>query len=416
MSPVLRPALWSALLGAVFSAALATPVYAETPLLAAAPPSANTVPDSGARPLPSGAVRLPGAPAPGTPTGPVVPVPTVSGPLATQIYNREVELATLGEQLLTLRQAKNDALVAVTNTQRDLGLAQAALARAEAAAEATAAEALKQAAALPPGAFGSDLHGLGLLNRLERGQRDSAETTGPAREAARARTAVDVASQAAMAASVQADLTTRQFDTAEKVYQQKVDALLTIKRKNTTQLVEIERQREAAEQQLGGQYGNDSVAGMAAHPRALAALRYALAQRGDPYVWAAEGPDQFDCSGLMWAAYRSKGAGYFGLPRVSRDQYAATRDRQVDRSALLPGDLLFFASGGTPGTIHHVGMYVGGGKMVHAPTTGDVVKVSTVWWSRFYAATRIFGAVPAPQTPGGNKPDDDKPGNGHGNG
>ena len=163
------------------------------------------------------------------------------------------------------------------------------------------------------------------------------------------------------------------------------------------QLIEIERQQEAAEQQIGAGYvSNQSISGMAAHPRALAAVRYALAQLGDPYKWSEEGPNQFDCSGLMWAAYRSPGADYFDLPRVSRDQYAATRGRTVPQSALLPGDLLFFASGSSWTTIHHVGMYIGNGKMVQAPTTGDVVKISVVRWSRLYAATRVIGAVPAP--------------------
>ena len=134
---------------------------------------------------------------------------------------------------------------------------------------------------------------------------------------------------------------------------------------------------------------------MVADPRALKAVQYALAQLGDQYVWAAEGPDQFDCSGLMWAAYRSAG---YQLARVARDQYYTTRSRSVDRYSLLPGDLVFFASGSSWTTIHHVGMYIGGGKMVHAPNSNEVVKVSTVWWSRFYAATRIFGAVPGPNT------------------
>ena len=135
------------------------------------------------------------------------------------------------------------------------------------------------------------------------------------------------------------------------------------------------------------------LAGGEAHPRALAAVRYALAQLGDPYVWAAEGPNAFDCSGLMWAAYRTAGADYFGLPRVARDQYYATRHRTVAPSALLPGDLIFFASSSSWTSVHHVGMYIGEGKMVHAPTFGDVVRIAPVDTSRIYAATRIFGAV-----------------------
>ncbi|GAB3852833.1 hypothetical protein GCM10029963_43080 [Micromonospora andamanensis] len=156
------------------------------------------------------------------------------------------------------------------------------------------------------------------------------------------------------------------------------------------------RQQEAAEQQLGADYVDQSAGGLVAHPTALAAVAYARKQLGDPYVWAAEGPNSFDCSGLMWAAYRS--AGYRQLPRVSRDQYRATSSRTVPRTALLPGDLVFFASGSSWQSIHHVGMYIGGGKMIHAPTTGDVVKISTVRWSRLYAATRVVGAVPAPTT------------------
>ena len=129
-------------------------------------------------------------------------------------------------------------------------------------------------------------------------------------------------------------------------------------------------------------------------------MQFALAQLGEPYLWGAEGPNRWDCSGLMWAAYRSVAARRFrGSPatstrRPSRSTVAAT--------ALLPGDLLFFSSSPTDASkIHHVGMYIGGGQMVHAPTTGDVVKISTVWWSRFFAATRVVGAVPAPPVPGG---------------
>ncbi len=188
-----------------------------------------------------------------------------------------------------------------------------------------------------------------------------------------------------------------EFTTGETALRAAEASLLKLRRDNAAALIEIERQQEAAEQQIGAGYvSNQSISGMAAHPRALAAVRYALAQLGDPYKWSEEGPDQFDCSGLMWAAYRSPGADYFDLPRVSRDQYAATRGRTVPQSALLPGDLLFFASGSSWTTIHHVGMYIGNGKMVQAPTTGDVVKISVVRWSRLYAATRVIGAVPAP--------------------
>jgi cell wall-associated NlpC family hydrolase len=121
---------------------------------------------------------------------------------------------------------------------------------------------------------------------------------------------------------------------------------------------------------------------------ALAAVRLALAQLGKPYVFGAEGPDTYDCSGLVQYAYGRAG---IGLPRTARPQFRATRP--VPPSQLLPGDLLFFATDKSNwDTIHHVGIYLGGGRMVHAPTTGDVVRVAPVWWAEYFGATRVVSA------------------------
>lgn len=89
---------------------------------------------------------------------------------------------------------------------------------------------------------------------------------------------------------------------------------------------------------------------------------------GAPYVWGADGPDSFDCSGFTSFVYRQVGV---ELPRVSRDQINA--GERVSRDDLQPGDLVFFGS-----PIHHVGIYVGGGMMIHSPRTGDVVKISAL--------------------------------------
>ncbi|HEY0486439.1 MAG TPA: C40 family peptidase [Mycobacteriales bacterium] len=121
---------------------------------------------------------------------------------------------------------------------------------------------------------------------------------------------------------------------------------------------------------------------------ALAAVRVALAQVGKPYVFGAEGPLAFDCSGLVQYAYRQAGV---GLPRTARPQFRATRP--VPPSQLVPGDLLFFATDKSNwDTIHHVGIYLGGGRMVHAPEPGDVVKVAPVWWAEYFGATRVVWA------------------------
>ncbi|MGQ5264176.1 NlpC/P60 family protein [Micromonospora sp. ZYX-F-536] len=392
ISPVLRPKLWAALLGAIAAAALATPAYAE-------PGVPTTVPDTGARPAVTGALQLPGgAPVAGVPAPPVVNVGT--GPLAAQISAAETQVGTLGEALLLSRQKRTDAQAQLESAGKVLETAQDTLLRAQQAADAAASDAIKAAAALPPGDLADDIQGLSRLQQITRGEKVEGGTTGVAGELARARNGEQLAYQAHSAAKAQLDAVEAEFTAGEQALRTAEASLLKLRRDNAAQLIQIERQQEALEQQLGAGYVvGQSISGMAAHPRALAAVAYALAQLGDPYKWSEEGPDQFDCSGLMWAAYRSPGADYFDLPRVSRDQYAATRTRTVPQSALLPGDLLFFASGSSYTTIHHVGMYIGNGKMVQAPTTGDVVKISVVSWSRLYAATRVIGAVPAPAVP-----------------
>jgi peptidoglycan DL-endopeptidase CwlO len=124
-----------------------------------------------------------------------------------------------------------------------------------------------------------------------------------------------------------------------------------------------------------------------ASPAARKAVAVALAQLGSPYVWGAEGPSTFDCSGLTSFAYAAAGV---TIPRVSRAQFAAYAGmRSVDPLNLVPGDLVFFADNpGNPGTIHHVGMYIGKGMMVEAPYTGAVVRTSSIWRSSYAGAVR----------------------------
>jgi peptidoglycan DL-endopeptidase CwlO len=98
------------------------------------------------------------------------------------------------------------------------------------------------------------------------------------------------------------------------------------------------------------------------------AVDTALAQVGKPYVWGAEGPASFDCSGLVLFAYRAAG---IGLPHSSAIQ--ATMGQPVTRAQLQPGDLIAFYS-----PVSHIGIYIGNGQMVHAPTSGDVVKVASI--------------------------------------
>jgi peptidoglycan DL-endopeptidase CwlO len=115
---------------------------------------------------------------------------------------------------------------------------------------------------------------------------------------------------------------------------------------------------------------------------AQTAVSTAMAQIGDPYVWGAGGPDAFDCSGLTQYAYAAAG---ITLPHSSSMQ--STMGVPVSRSALQPGDLLFFYS-----PVSHVGMYIGNGQMVHASTSGVPVKTASIdSMGNFTSARRIAG-------------------------
>ncbi|HWJ32514.1 MAG TPA: NlpC/P60 family protein [Gaiellaceae bacterium] len=109
-------------------------------------------------------------------------------------------------------------------------------------------------------------------------------------------------------------------------------------------------------------------------------VQYALSQLNTPYVWAGSAPGGFDCSGLVMWAYAQVGV---SLPHSSYAQYGY--GVPVSRDQLQPGDLVFFDGLG------HVGIYIGGDQFVHAPHTGDVVKISSLgesWYSATYVGAR----------------------------
>ena len=108
-----------------------------------------------------------------------------------------------------------------------------------------------------------------------------------------------------------------------------------------------------------------------------AAVSFALAAVGKPYVWGATGPNAYDCSGLMLRAFQT--AGIF-LPRVSREQYSA--GGHLPAREARPGDLLFLATDRTdPATIHHVMLYLGNNMIVEAPQPGTPVHTRALDWN-----------------------------------
>ncbi|CAN2210309.1 Endopeptidase, NLPC/P60 domain containing protein [Candidatus Nanopelagicaceae bacterium] len=149
--------------------------------------------------------------------------------------------------------------------------------------------------------------------------------------------------------------------------------LKTLKREDRERLARLEAERENKildeSKKYAASYKGDNT-------RGSIALKYALKQVGDVYVWAAAGPTKWDCSGLTMRAFQQAGV---SLPHSSRIQ--VKYGKSVSFSAVKPGDLLFF---GNP--ISHVSIYMGGGKMVQAPRPGKRVEVITF--------TKRFGAKP----------------------
>lgn len=113
--------------------------------------------------------------------------------------------------------------------------------------------------------------------------------------------------------------------------------------------------------------------------RAGIAVQAAMNQLGDKYVWGQDGPDQYDCSGLTMYAWGKAGV---SLSHSSKAQFG--EGRRVSRADLRPGDLVFYGS-----PVHHVGMYIGNGRMVHAPNPGRPVKTDDIdYMSGYTGAVR----------------------------
>ncbi|WP_030567486.1 C40 family peptidase, partial [Streptomyces aureocirculatus] len=197
-----------------------------------------------------------------------------------------------------------------------------------------------------------------------------------------ARKADGLAGAARRALAAQESLTQRQKSARNKVHARlrEVEGLLAAL--SADELAALrraeERGAERAQRTLvaSGALG-PAGAGRAPSARGARALRYAVKQIGKPYAWGAEGPSAFDCSGLTQRAWGVAGR---GIPRTSQQQWA--RLPRVPLRKLRPGDLVVYFPKAT-----HVALYLGGGKVVHAPRPGTRVKVSPL------ASNPVLGAV-----------------------
>ncbi len=169
---------------------------------------------------------------------------------------------------------------------------------------------------------------------------------------------------------------------AQKAATDRANEVKTLKAQLDTQRAQLEGLYNSARQKIAKQ-DPSQLASIPAIPggssKALEALHWALKELGKPYVWGAAGPNSFDCSGLTMWAYGKVG---ISLPHFTGSQWNS--GTHVSRSQLQPGDLVFFYS-----DMHHMGMYIGNGMMVHAPHTGDVVRIAPLAGRPFAGGVRV---------------------------
>jgi cell wall-associated NlpC family hydrolase len=218
-----------------------------------------------------------------------------------------------------------------------------------------------------------------------------------------AQKAADVAKQAQAAATIKVSAAKKEADIAKAMQQDEVDRLQAVQDKLAKELAVAQKTRLTLEQQRQLALLEEANAGIATtvinqskiwpdigftgrsstrsteemRTKAVAFAKKQVEAR-KPYVWGDEGPNAFDCSGLVYAAYRSAGLGWPNWDRLNSSLFWVATKR-VKLTELVPGDLLFYSYKGTVSTIHHITIYAGGGMMWEANSKDRGLLYSSIY-------------------------------------
>jgi cell wall-associated NlpC family hydrolase len=221
--------------------------------------------------------------------------------------------------------------------------------------------------------------------------------------ASSAQKAADVAKQAQAAATIKVSAAKKEADIAKAMQQDEVDRLQAVQDKLAKELAVAQKTRLTLEQQRQLALLEEANAGIATtvinqskiwpdigftgrsstrsteemRTKAVAFAKKQVEAR-KPYVWGDEGPNAFDCSGLVYAAYRSAGLGWPNWDRLNSSLFWVATKR-VKLTELVPGDLLFYSYKGTVSTIHHITIYAGGGMMWEANSKDRGLLYSSIY-------------------------------------
>lgn len=290
--------------------------------------------------------------------------------IAAEAYNASVEELNATKARLTATQTDLDNARLAYNTQSDL--------LGERARDIYRNGELNVLDTLLGAKSVSDLIGrIRFLNALGESDADIAETLRAQRDQIQA-TAEDLKTAEQKAEELEFTLKARQIEVLLRI-QERQDKLASAEA-DLIELLESEAGRRQSEEAalmaeiLSGanKAGIEVVAG--------SPVETALAYHGVPYLWGGETPAAFDCSGLVLYVFKQHGV---SLPHYSGAQF--NLGKAVSPGALAPGDAVFFGS-----PIHHVGIYVGAGYFIHAPRTGDFVKLSKLAERSDYAGARRY--------------------------